>query len=167
MQDKIKNITLIFFKKLNIEIESIKVEKNEEKNLFHINIKTEEFWILIWTNWNNIEAIQNILKIFYSKQLNEKIKIQLKVNDYSKTRDERLYDFIDKEIEYLKKIGTEIKLPLYSAYERKKIHSYIIYKKDSSICSKSSWKWKDRRIFLYIKKNKTRKLTIDIDWNDI
>ncbi len=164
MQDKIKTLTLDFFEKLNINIDSLDVTKDSSKNVFTIDIKSNESLVLIWPNWINIDAIQNILKIINSKNIGENIKINLKINNYSKTKDDRLYDFIDKEIIYLKKIGNDIKLPYYSAYERKKIHSYIAYKKDSSIWTKSIWEWKNRRIYLCIK---TEKLTIDIDWNDI
>jgi predicted RNA-binding protein Jag len=57
-----------------------------------------------------------------SKKIEDKVKIHMEVNDYMKTKDDRLLDFIKKEISYLEKTGKDIKLPFYSAYERKKIH---------------------------------------------
>jgi predicted RNA-binding protein Jag len=94
----------------------------------------------------------------------EKIKLHLEVNDYIKTKDDRLFDFIKKEISFLEKTGKDIKLPYFSSYERKKIHSIVHKMENKSIYTKSIWEGKDRRLYI-CKQNP--KLTIDIDWDDI
>ena len=99
-----------------------------------------------------------------SKKIWEKIKIHIEVNDYVKTKDDRLLDYIKKEIWSVEKTGKDIQLPFYSSYERKKIHWFVSEMKDKSIYTKSIWEGKDRR--LYICKQE-KKLTIDIDWDDI
>jgi len=164
MQNKMTALVKDFFKNLNISIDSIKIVETDIQNTFNIVIKTNESWIIIWANGKNVDAIQNILKIMLSKMIWEKIRLNLKINDYIKTKDDRLFDFIKKEIEYVKKTWKEIKLPHYSSYERKKIHWFVHSIKDDSINTKSKWEWKERRLYIY--KEKT-KLTIDIDWDDI
>lgn len=164
MQNKINALVKELFERLNISIDSINIDNSEKPNIFTIKIKTEESWLIIWQNGKNLDAIQNVLKIMSSKIVWEKIKIHLEVNDYMKTKDDRLYDFIKKEIEYLEKTWKEIKLPFYSAYERKKIHWYVHKMSNKWIFTKSKWEWKERRLYIY---KEAPKLTIDIDWDDI
>lgn len=163
MKTKVEALVKQLFEKMNIKIDSIDIISNQN-NTFNIKLKTEESWILIWPQWKNLDSIQNILKLMSSKITWEKIKIRLEVNDYSKSKDDRLFEFIDKEIIFLEKTWTTIKLPFYSSYERKKIHWYISRMKHKWIYAKSSWEWKERRLFIYKEK---QKLTIDIDWDDI
>ncbi len=174
MQNQIKALVNELFEKLNIKIDLIEVEIEEDLNIFNIKVKTEESWLLIGHNWKNIDAIQNILKLIISRKTWEKlnsnettthkIKLNLKINDYTKTKDDRLFDFIQKEILYLERTWKDIKLPFYSSYERKKIHSIVHKMANKLIFTKSVWEGKERR--LYICKQKP-KLTIDIDWDDI
>lgn len=164
MQNKMKTVIEEFFKKLNIDIDSIELNKSDTDNNFKIKIKTEESGILIGPQGKNLDAIQNIIKIILSKLTWKKIKLQLEINDYSKTKDDRLSDFINKEISYLEKNWKDIKLPFYSSYERKKIHSLVHKMKSDTIFTKSIWEWRERRLYLC---KKTPKLTIDIDWDDI
>ncbi len=164
MQNKMTALVKDFFKNLNISINSIEIIETDILNTFNIKIKTDESWIIIWSNWKNLDAIQNILKIMLSKIIWEKIRLHLEINDYIKTKDDRLFDFIKKEIEYVKKTWKEIRLPYYSSYERKKIHWFVHSIKDDSINTKSKWEWRERRLYIYKEKIK---LTIDIDWDDI
>ena len=163
MENKIEALIKELFEKMNINIDWINIEKSQN-NILNIKIKTKESWIIIWPQWKNLDSIQNIIKLMSSKVLWEKIKIHLEINDYSKTKDDRLFDFINNEISHLQKTWVTIKLPFYSSYERKKIHWYISKMKDKWIYTKSSWEWKERRLFIYKEKPK---LTIDIDWDDI
>jgi len=165
MQNKMTALVKELFEKLNISIDSIEILETEKPNIFNIKIKTEESWIVIWPHGKNLDAIQNILKLMLSKLVGEKIKIHLEINDYIKTKDERLFEFIEKEINYLERSRKkELALPFYSAYERKKIHWYIHQMKEKWIFTKSRWEWKERRLYIF---KETAKLTIDIDWDDI
>jgi len=164
MQNKINALVKELFERLNISIDSINIDNSEKPNIFTIKIKTTESWIVIGQNWKNLDAIQNILKIMSSKIIWERVKIHLEINDYMKTKDDRLFDFIKKEIEYLEKTWKEIKLPFYSAYERKKIHWYVHQIENKWIFTKSKWEWRERRLYIY---KEAPKLTIDIDWDDI
>ncbi len=152
------------FHKLNIKLDLIELKKEENSNIFNLKIKTEESWLIIGPHGKNLDAIQNIIKLMISKHTWEKIKLHLEVNDYIKTKDDRLLEFIKKEISYLERTWKDIQLPYFSSYERKKIHSIVHKMKDDSIYTKSIWEGKERR--LYICKEKP-KLTIDIDWDDI
>ena len=110
------------------------------------------------------DAIQNILRLFLSKINNSKIKIHLEINDYRQEKDKRLFDFITSKIESVRKTGKDIMLPYYSAYDRKKIHSFVSVYNDDSIFTKSIWEEKERRLYIC---KQWKKLSIDIDWDDI
>ena len=164
MENEIKTLISVFFEKLEIQTDSIEVTNTEKSNIFNVKIKTEESGLLIGPHWKNLDALQNILKLISSKKVWERVKLHIEINDYVKTKDDRLLDFIKSKISYLEKTWIDIQLPFYSAYERKKIHWFVSEIKHKWIFTKSIWEWKERR--LYICKEEA-KLTIDIDWDDI
>jgi predicted RNA-binding protein Jag len=75
-----------------------------------------------------------------------------------------LFSFIQSKINEVKKSWIDCKLPYYSPYERKKIHSYVAELKDNSFYTQSRGEDKERRLFIC---KQEKKLTIDIDWDDI
>jgi len=163
MENKIQLLVESFFEKFDIKVDWIKVSC-EENNIFNVKIKTQESWILIWPHWKNLINIQLILKLMISKKIGEKIKLHLEINDYLQSKDEKLFSFIKSKIILVEKNSKDIQLPFYSAYERKKIHSYVANYGNDKIFTKSIWEWKERRLYIC---KKWEKLTIDIDWDDI
>ena len=164
MENTIKKVANIFFEKLWVEISNINIVW-EKENIFLLKIKSEDSNILIWPQWKNLEALQLIIKMIISNNTWERIKIHLEINDYIHNKDERLFEFISKKIDYLKSSQNKsLMLPILNPYERKKVHSYVINLKDDSIQTKSEWEWKNRRLYLH---KLWPKLTIDIDWDDI
>jgi len=165
IKDKIKT----FFEKLQINIEKLDITI-EEGHIFNVKIKTNDSWIVIWPHWKNIDYIQNILRLIISKSLDTKSSLHLEVNDYMKTKDDRLFDFIKSKISYAEKIKKDIVLPFLNSYERKKVHWFVANLNKGYITTKSAWEWKERRMSICINTEKSiesRKLTIDIDWDDI
>jgi len=163
MVEKIKSLTDTFFENFWIKINSLEVI-NEEKNIFLVKIKSDESSLLIWPNWKNLDHISNILKLIIKNNFEENIKIHIEINDYIKSKDDRLKSHIISKIKYVEKSWQDLMLPFYSAYDRKKIHSIVSEYKNDKIYTKSIWEWNERR--LYICKINER-ITIDLDWNDI
>lgn len=163
METEINLLVNTFFEKLELNIESIEVIK-EEENIFLIKIKTPDSWIIIWPQGKNLESIKLILKLLISKKIWNKIKLHMEVNDYMESKDEKLFSFINSKISIVEKTSKDIQLPFYSAYERKKIHSFVADYWNANIYTKSIWEWKERRLYIC---KKDVKLTIDIDWDDI
>lgn len=165
MNNKIKNIVEEFFNNLWIDIKNINVEE-KEKNIFLIKIQTSDSWKIIWPHWKNLDSITNILKIIVLKKINdsEKIKIYLEVNDYLKSKDDRLKDFIISKVKFVEKTWKDLKMPFFSAYDRKKIHDIVANYWNESIFTQSIWEWKERRIHIC---KAEKKLSIDIDSLDI
>ena len=93
--------------------------------------------------------------------------IHLEVNDYLKSKDDKLYKYIDSRIDYIMKNNKEITLPNFSSYERKKIHSYIWDKKIEWLNAWSDWVWAERVMHISYSKPKVVNIDLDIDWIDI
>lgn len=162
MEDKIKNIVEKFFSKMLVDFSNLEVKK-ELENIYYIKIESPDSPLIIGPRWKNLEDIKNILKIILHRKLEENIIIHIEINDYLKSKEDKLINFIKSKIEFVEKTGKDLKLPFLSAYERKKVHSFVSDLK-SDIYTKSEWEGKERR--LYICKKNT-KVTIDLDWIDI
>lgn len=162
MENFIKNTAELLFNNLWIKIDFIDIS---QKNwIYEIKIRSNESWLIIWKNWKNYESIQNILRTFVNKNNEEKIKINLEVNDYIKTKDDFFISNIIGIIKEVELTWKDIKLKKYSPYERKKIHSIVSEYNNPKIYTKSMWEWEERRIYICKTENK---LTIDIDWDNI
>jgi predicted RNA-binding protein Jag len=163
MTDKVKACISVFFSQLGIEYDSLKIIE-AKINVIIVKIQTQESGLFIWPNWKNLECIQGILRQMINKDCEVKLKLHLEVNDYKNSREDRLFSFVQSQINEVKKSWTTCILPFYSPYERKKIHSYVASLNDNSFYTKSRWEEKERRLHIY---KKEAKLTIDIDWDDI
>lgn len=162
VEEKIKSITEKFFSKMWVEFSNIEVQK-ELENIYYIKLESSDSSIIIWPRWKNLEDIKSILKLILNRKLEENVIIHIEINDYLKSKEDKLLNFIKSKIAFVEQTWRDLKLPFLSAYERKKVHSYVSDLK-SDIYTKSEWEWKDRR--LYICKKNTR-VTIDLDWTDI
>lgn len=163
MLDTIEKLSKTFFDWLWISIDSLEVI-NEENNIFLIKIQSSESPLLIWTNWKNLDNILNILKLIIKNNLEENVKIHIEINDYQKSKDDKLKKYIESKIEFVEKTWKDLKLPFFSAYERKKIHSFVSEYNNPKIYTKSIWEGSERRLYIC---RINEKITIDLDWNDI
>lgn len=159
MEEKIHKICSIFFAKIWVDIESIDV-KVEKEAIFFIQIKSPDSSLIIWNRWQTLVDLKRVLSIFLSQKLDTKIIARIEVNNYLEEKEKKLFQFIDQKIELCKNLWKDIKLPFFSAYERKKIHNYISEKNLKNIYTKSEWEWRERRLFIC---KQPEKMTIDID----
>lgn len=162
MEELIKNIVEEFFSKMLIDFSNLEVTK-ELENIYYIKIESTDSSMLIWTRWKNLEEIKSILKIIINRKAEENIIIHIEINDYLKSKEDKLINYIKAKINYVNETNRDFRLPFFSAYERKKIHSYVSTLK-SDIYTKSEGEGKERRLFI-CKKN--GKMTIDSDGVDI
>lgn len=163
MEESIKKLSLEFFNNLGIEIDSLELIKKEE-NIFLIQIKSDNSSYLIWPHWKNLDAISSILKMILHNQITRDLKIYIEINDYLKSKDEKLRWIIHSKIKIVERNWEDLKLSFYSAYDRKKIHSFVAEYGNENIYTKSIWEGKDRRLFIC---KKPEALSIDIDWVEI
>ena len=69
MQNEVEALVNELFEKLNIKTDSIKITNVDKPNIFNIKIQTEESGLLIGLHGKTFDAIQNILKLMYSKKV--------------------------------------------------------------------------------------------------
>lgn len=162
MLESIEVLAKNFFDKLGTDYSELSITE-EAENIFRISLKSEDSHLLIWPHWKNLEILTHLLKLLIAKISESHINLHVEVNDYLQKKDEKLLQFIQAKIDYVKSSGKEIILPFFTAYERKKIHSYIS-EKGWNIYTQSQGEWHDRRIHLC---KKDVKMTIDIDGDDI
>jgi predicted RNA-binding protein Jag len=151
-----------------VEITKLTVKcEDEERNIFFIHLETTDSKILIWTHGQTLESTKHLLSRMIENSIESWITIHLEINDYLKSKDDKLFRYVDSKIDYVVKSQKEIVLPNFSSYERKKIHNYISEKKLDTIRSYSDWEWKDRIMHLAPSGKTSSNINIDIDWIDI
>lgn len=163
MLDVIHDISKTFFSKLWILFTDLQVTV-ENNGLFTISLKSSESGVLIWNHWQNLESIAKVLRILIVKNVWEKVNINIEVNDYLKSKEDRLLSLVKFKIDLINKSGNEIVMPFLSPYERKKVHSIVSDLWWWRIYTKSIWEWKDRKLHIY---KVDKRITLDIDSNDI
>ncbi|NUJ97398.1 KH domain-containing protein [Candidatus Gracilibacteria bacterium] len=152
-----------FFGKLGLNFSQLEVEERDN-NLYYIKIKTEDSGIIIGPKGKNLEYIKIILRLLLANMLEKSVNINLEINDYLESKEERLFSMVKSKIEIVIKTGKDLRLPYLSGYERKLVHSFVADINNPKIYTKSEGEGNER--FLYICK-KDEKITIDIEGSDI
>ncbi len=116
-----------FFRGLGIELTSVTL--SEEGNDVSIRIETPDSPLIIGMHGKNLEVFQHLLSRMIEKQIGHFIHLHLEVNDYMKSKDERLYRFLDSKIAFALESGKVLHIGNLNSYERKKAHNYIAEKK--------------------------------------
>ncbi len=135
MQEIIEN----FFRGLGIELTSVTL--SEEEDDISVRIETPDSPLIIGMHGKNLEIFQHLLSRMIEKKLGHFIHLHLEVNDYMKSKDERLYRFFDSKIAFAMESGKTLHIGNLNSYERKKAHTYIAEKKIAGLATKSEWEW--------------------------
>lgn len=111
---------------LAVDYSKINIEE-EEKDLYSINIESENPSLLIGYHGENIHALQHILKVLaWKKCQNEQFNISLDIDNYRHRQEENVLKLADRKIEMVRKTGRSQILPPMSAYFRRKIHLHCM-----------------------------------------
>ena len=133
-----------FFRGLGIELTSVTL--SEEGNDVSIRIETPDSPLIIGMHGKNLEVFQHLLSRMIEKQIGHFLHLHLEVNDYMKSKDERLYRFLDSKIAFALESGKVLHIGNLNSYERKKAHNYIAEKKIEWLTTKSEWEWVARSL---------------------
>jgi predicted RNA-binding protein Jag len=141
-----KAFTQSFFEGLGIQVDSLTI--TEEGDDISINIETPDSSLLIGQHGKNIEVFKHLLWRVAEKKLGKFIHLHFEVNDYMKSKDERLFRFLESKIAFVMSTGKSIRIPNLSSFERKKAHNYIFEKKVEWLSTKSEGEWEERALML-------------------
>lgn len=144
-QKTIKSETEDLLKKM---IDKFEVEVQEEEEIFHVIIKTdEEAPTVIGRHGETIRAIQKILEVVLYKKFGEPVDLLVNVNDYREKQVERLEGIAKEIAERVTSEKREAPVRSFSSYERKIIHEYIA-KNYPELTSYSEGEGRDRHLIV-------------------
>ncbi len=135
-----------FFRWLGIEVTSVSI--TEEGDDISVRVETPDSPLIIGMHGKNLEVFQHLLGRMAEKKLGRFIHLHLEVNDYMKSKDERLFRFLDSKITFVMESGKAIRIPNLNSYERKKAHGYVSEKAIPWLETKSDGEWAERALFL-------------------
>ncbi|MDD2694059.1 MAG: hypothetical protein PHY14_03940 [Candidatus Gracilibacteria bacterium] len=135
-----------FFRGLGIAVTSVSVQ--EEGDDISVKVETSDSPLIIGMHGKNLEVFQHLLGRMAEKKLNRFIHLHLEVNDYMKSKDERLFRFLDSKIAFVTETGKTSRIPNLNSYERKKAHNYIAEKAINGLETKSEGEGAERALFL-------------------
>lgn len=96
-----------------------------EDYTINVNINGELAGVLIGYRGETLNSIQTILASIANKNMKEKIRLILDIENYRQKREKVLEDLAEKVSKTVIKTGKSITLEPMSAYERKVIHSKL------------------------------------------
>ena len=145
---EIEKIIKEFFKKMTINEspENIKIEENTVS--FEINTETPE--ILIGKRGEILSNIQYLLGRIFSKQSEERIFVDLDINQYKSKKADYLKNVAKEVADEVALMGQEKPMMPMSAFERRIVHMYLSERND--VISESQGDEPDRRIIIKPKK---------------
>lgn len=134
MRDSIQELSTKFFSLMSVAIDSVEVDAEDtERNIYRVTIKTPDSKLLIGVHGQTLDLTTHLLSRMIEKQHQKTVVVHLEINDYLKSKDERLYRYIDTKIAEAIQSGEEIILSSLTGYERKKVHAYIADKNNAGL----------------------------------
>jgi spoIIIJ-associated protein len=141
---KIKDEVLEFFRKMGIEVE---IEILPQKDLtLPINLKTDDFQILIGEEGKTLFEIQHLLKTILKKKINEEFYIDLDVAGYKKKKITYLKELAKSVADEVSLTKKERVLEPMSPFERRIIHLELASRPD--VTTESIGKEPKRRVVI-------------------
>jgi len=132
---------------------SVSVEIDSGRFLF--NIFGGNSGVLIGKKGQNLEAIQYLIDKIVNKNSDKRIRIQVDVEGYLKTRKENLVKLAGRLAEKAKKTGRPSTIGQISAQDRRTVH--LTLKSDKEVRTQSIGDGYYRKLVIFPKKNNHRK----------
>jgi spoIIIJ-associated protein len=125
--DILKSTLERLLKMLKIEYSEIEVNE-EEKDLYAVNIKSENPSEIIGHHGETIKALQHVLKIISLRKngTEKQFNISLDADDYKKRQEENVIKIAERKVENLRRTRRPQSLPPMSSYFRRKVHLHLM-----------------------------------------
>jgi predicted RNA-binding protein Jag len=149
MRDTILTLAQDFFTRMSIEFDSIQVDAEEDDSeAYRVSIKSPDSKLLIGIHGQSLEQITHLFGRMIEKSSGKHCIIHIEVNDYLKSKEERLFRYVESKIQEAREQGLPIQLSKLTGAERKKIHHYIQAKNDSGIEAYSEGEGENRHLYI-------------------
>ncbi len=146
MNEAITTLVENFWKGLGITLQEVEtVIENDDVN---IRIETPDSALIIGMHGRSLENFSHILSRMIEKITGKYIHVHLEVNDYMKSKDERLFRFLESKIAFVMSTGKSVRIPELNSYDRKKAHNYIAEKAIDWLATHSEWTGTERVLVL-------------------
>jgi spoIIIJ-associated protein len=127
IEDVLKETTEDLLKHLGIVVTELEVSE-EEKDLFHVNIKSENASLLIGHHGENIQALQHLVKVLSWEKLknDNQFHVIVDIDNYRKRQEDTVISLAERKVEFLRRTRRPQILPPMSPYFRRKIHLHLM-----------------------------------------
>jgi predicted RNA-binding protein Jag len=146
MHDTISTLVEQFWAWLGITLD--KCETHIDGNDVSIRIETPDSALVIGMHGKSLESFTHILSRMIERVTGSFVHVHLEVNDYVKSKEEKMYRFLDSKIALVMSTGRPAQIANLSSYDRKKAHSYISDKAIAGLLTHSEWEASERHLVL-------------------
>ncbi len=113
--------------KLESPFENVNIEKEKQNDadLYRINIETEDPSMLIGFHGETIHALQHLLKVLAWEKTKAEYNILVDVDSYRQRQEENVLTLAKRKVEMARKTRKTQVLPPMSAYFRRVVHLFL------------------------------------------
>ncbi len=152
MTATIKKSLQEIFRLLNVKIDKIGIEE-PEKNLFKINLESEDSSLLIGHHGENIQAIQHLLKSIIRQDQEEDFKLYLDIDNYRTRQEESVLNLATRKAVLARETNQPQILPPMSPYFRRLIHLHLTKEEFNDLETESIGEGEQRQVVIKIKRS--------------
>lgn len=140
---------------INLEVPydevGIEKEKQNDVDLYRINIETEDPSVLIGFHGETIHAMQHLLKVIAWRQTQKEFNILLDVDNYRQRQEENVLNLAKRKVDIARQTNKTQVLPPMSGYFRRAIHMYLNTDDFKDITTESIGEGDHRQVTIVLK----------------
>lgn len=127
------------------------VQEEERPSLVKISFSGEDLGVLIGQRGSNLFSLQRIISLIVTKRLDEKVSIDLDINEYKSRKVKNLEELAFKASQQVIDFGVEVSLDPMSPAERRIIHMALA--NDERVTTESAGEDYSRHVVIRPAKN--------------
>lgn len=152
LENELKNFIEEFIGKTSFSCEDISVSLDMDSGSYWVSLKSDDSKRLIGRQGETIQAINYLIKrILENKYKENTPRVIIDVNDYQKSRIEKIKTTAYMMAERARFFKSKVELEPMNAFERRIVHEYVSTQSDLE--SESSGIGKSRRVVISYKEN--------------
>ncbi|PIP26407.1 MAG: hypothetical protein CO140_02165 [Candidatus Moranbacteria bacterium CG_4_9_14_3_um_filter_40_7] len=146
--DEIKALMKEVIEKMGFSCQEIEInqQKNQEEEMFVVNIKTPDSSFLIGQYGANLQSLQHLMRVLTRKKIQERIKFILDINSYRKEKNDAVVRLAKEAAEQALRGKRAIVMRPMSPYERRLIH--MEFSENDQIKTESIGEGEERKVVI-------------------